>query len=123
MQPRPPGPCATVTALDLQGAFDGQLAFGEARGDDTSWTLKIVDAEGEGLRVGIAGTVPIFETKAAYADQGVPFREVEGLGVDAFRNSPGQPRGAARAASGRFGHDRGGVRDGRGPRVERPGSA
>jgi hypothetical protein len=28
--------------------------------------------------------VPIFEAKAAYADQGVPFRTVEGLGVDAF---------------------------------------
>lgn len=89
MEPPPPGLCATSTALDLVAAFDGQLAFGEAHGEDTSCTLKIVDAEGEGLMVRIAGTVPIFEAKAAYADQGVPFREVEGLGVDAFRNSPG----------------------------------
>ena len=80
----PPGLCGTVTALDLEAAFDGQLAFGEPRGDETYCALPIIDAEGEGLMVGTAGTVPIFEAKAAYADQGVPFRTVEGLGVDAF---------------------------------------
>jgi hypothetical protein len=82
--PSPPGLCAIVTAVDLEAAFDGQLTFGEARGDETYCALPLIDAEGEGLMVGTAGTVPIYEAKAAYADQGAPFRKVEGLGVDAF---------------------------------------
>jgi hypothetical protein len=79
------GLCVAVTSVDLTAAFGGELEFGEAKDSASRETciVPIVGAEGEGLIVKVT-TAENYAQLALYEDQGVPFRQIEGLGEEAF---------------------------------------
>jgi hypothetical protein len=79
------GLCVAVTSVDLTAAFGGELEFGEAKDSAGGETciVPIVGAEGEGLIVKVT-TAENYAQLALYEDQGVPFRQIEGLGEEAF---------------------------------------
>jgi hypothetical protein len=73
------------TASGWPGRSDGQIPFSEGRdtrGRETC-IVPIVGAEGEGLIVKVA-TAENYAQLALYEDQGVPFRQIDGLGEEAF---------------------------------------